>query len=76
MHPPMHPNAPRFRALAGWRTEVNLVWGRWRYARGSKDKRKVGRYRPLDQVPGGEERVNYARQNSERQRAQKRGANK
>lgn len=72
MHPSMHLNAPMFRALAGWRTEVNLVWRRWRYAKGSKSKRRTGKYRPLDSVPGGEERITYAQQNSERQRAQKR----
>ena len=71
MHPPMHPNAPMFTTLAGWRTEVNLTWRQWRYAKGSKKTRRLGRYRPLGTVPGGEGRLSYAKQNSERQKAQR-----
>ena len=64
-----HPGG--FRARAGWRTEVRLGRNDWRYAKGSKTSRRTGKYRPLGQVPGGEERIDYAKQNSEKQRAQK-----
>jgi len=64
-------NAPKFKALAGWRTAANLVKGSWRYERGSKSSKRTGRSRPLGTVPGGEERISYAKQNSKRQRDQK-----
>lgn len=64
-----HPTS--FRARAGWRTEVRLGRKDWRYAKGSKSRRRTGKYRDLANVPGGEERITYAERNSEKQRAQK-----
>lgn len=54
---------------SGWRVCVDLVNERWRYESGSSKHKKTGSYRPLAQVPGGEARRNYAKANSERQRA-------
>ena len=53
---------------AGWRVEVDLVNQRWRYARGSKRRRQWTPYYALDSLPGGTERIQRAKAESERQR--------
>lgn len=53
---------------AGWRVEVDLVNRRWRYAQGSKRRRRWTPYMPLEAVPGGLERIRRAQAESERQR--------
>jgi len=54
---------------AGWRIEVNLARGQWRWVRRYGGKRQWTPYRPLVELPA--ERIAAAQAESERQRAAK-----
>ena len=66
------PRNDRFVGVRGWRVEVNLVKRSWRYVKGRGSRRKVGKYRPLATLPGGESRLGLARARSQKA-AEKRG---
>ena len=57
---------PRPPEGAGWRIEVNLRRGQWRWVRRYGGKRQWTPYRPLAELPP--ERIAAARAESERQR--------
>lgn len=58
----------------GWRVAVNVAKGVWRLERFSGATREYTSYRQMSSLPGGDERLNYAKQNSERQKATKSAA--
>jgi hypothetical protein len=58
---PARPEGP------GWRVEVNLRRGQWRWVRRYGSKRQWTPYRPLAELPP--ERIAAARAESERQQA-------
>jgi len=53
----------------GWRIEVNLRRGQWRWVRRYGNRRQWTPYRPLAELPP--ERIRQAQAESERQRAAK-----
>ncbi len=57
-----------------WRVTVNLVLGQWRFERYSGRAREWTQYEPIDSLQGGDARLEYAHENSERQRTQKAAA--
>jgi hypothetical protein len=57
-----------------WRVTVNLVLGLWRFERFSGIAKEWTRYESIDSIQGGDARIEYARENSERQRRQKAAA--
>jgi len=60
---PARPEGP------GWRIEVNLRRGQWRWVRRYGNRRQWTPYRPLAELPP--ERIRQAQAESERQRAAK-----
>jgi len=58
-------DVPRPPEGAGWRIEVNLARGQWRWTRRYGSKRQWTPYRPLAELPA--ERIAAARAESERQ---------
>jgi len=62
-------SGPRPPEGPGWRIEVNLQRGCYRWTRRYGGKRQWTPYRPLDELPP--ERIEAARIESERQRAAK-----
>ena len=63
-------DVPRPPEGAGWRIEVNLRRGQWRWTRRYGGKRQWTAYRSLAELPA--ERIAAARGESERQRQAKR----
>lgn len=61
--------APTQPAGEGWRLEVNLALGRYRWVRRYGHKREVTPYRPLAELP--QERIAAAQAESARQRVLK-----
>jgi len=61
-------DAPRPPEGAGWRLEVNLTRGKWRWVRRYGNRRQWTPYYALDSLPGGVERIQQAQAESERQR--------
>ena len=61
------PGGPRPPEGQGWRVEVNLRRGQWRWVRRYGSKRQWTAYRPLAELPP--ERIRQAQAESERQRA-------
>ena len=59
-------DAPRPPEGVGWRVEVNLARGQWRWTRRYGGKRQWTAYRPLAELPP--ERIRQAQAESERQR--------
>ena len=55
----------------GWRIEVNLARGQWRWVRRYGNKRQWTPYRPLAELPP--ERIRQAQAESERQQALRAG---
>ena len=62
---PARPEGP------GWRVEVNLRRGQWRWTRRYGSKRQWTPYRPLTELPP--ERIRQAQAESERQQALRAG---
>jgi hypothetical protein len=60
-------SGPRPPEGAGWRIEVNLARGQWRWVRRYGNRRQWTAYRPLAELPP--ERIAAARAESERQQA-------
>jgi hypothetical protein len=59
---------------SGWRVAVNMVKGVWRMERFSGQTREYTEYRPLHTIRGGKGRIDYAKRNSEQQKAAKAAA--
>jgi hypothetical protein len=59
-------DVPRPPEGAGWRIEVNLARGQWRWTRRYGDKRQWTPYRPLAELPP--ERIRQAQAESAKQR--------
>ena len=62
------PGGPARPEGAGWRVEVNLRRGQWRWVRRYGNRRQWTPYYALDSVPGGLARIQQAQAESERQR--------
>ena len=60
------PGGPRPPEGQGWRVEVNLRRGQWRWTRRYGNKRQWTPYRPLDELPP--ERIRQAQAESAKQR--------